>query len=99
MHTSLNSCGSFIRSEWFFSVHTLLASRGLTQMSIFSWSCLTVAQVPSRRPVIRRRIHPGFPLDLVVRSPAVIRHRLSMGDGFIREILETGKVLHEAPGR
>jgi predicted nucleotidyltransferase len=48
---------------------------------------------------IRRRIQPGFPLDLVVRSPAVIRHRLSMGDGFIREILETGKVLHEAPGR
>jgi predicted nucleotidyltransferase len=45
---------------------------------------------------IRRRIHPGFPLDLVVRSPAVISRRLKMGDGFIREILETGQVLHEA---
>ena len=47
---------------------------------------------------IRQRIHPGFPLDLVVRSPAAIRRRLKMGDGFIREILETGKVLHEAGG-
>jgi hypothetical protein len=30
-----------------------------------------------------------------VRSPAVLQRRVAMGDGFIREILETGKVLHE----
>jgi len=44
---------------------------------------------------IRRRIRAGFPLDIIVRSPAVLQRRVAMGDGFIREILETGKVLHE----
>jgi len=45
---------------------------------------------------IRRRIRAGFPLDIIVRSPAAIRKRTAMGDGFIREILEKGKVLHES---
>jgi hypothetical protein len=31
-----------------------------------------------------------------VRSPAAIRRRMAMGDGFICEILEKGKVLHES---
>jgi predicted nucleotidyltransferase len=44
---------------------------------------------------IRRSIRAGFPLDIIVRSPAAIRRRMAMGDGFIREILEKGKVLHE----
>lgn len=44
---------------------------------------------------IRRSIRAGFPLDIIVRSPAEIRKRLAMGDGFIREVLEKGKVLHE----
>ena len=47
---------------------------------------------------IRRSIRAGFPLDIVVRSPAAIRKRLAMGDGFIRDILERGKVLHESHG-
>ena len=47
---------------------------------------------------IRRRIRAGFPLDIVARSPAAIRKRLAMGDGFIRDILERGKVLHESHG-
>lgn len=45
---------------------------------------------------IRRSIRAGFPLDIIVRSPAAIRRRLAMGDGFIREILEKGKILHES---
>lgn len=45
---------------------------------------------------IRRRIRAGFPLDIIVRSPAAIRKRLAMGDGFIRDILEKGTVLHES---
>ncbi len=45
---------------------------------------------------IRNRISAGFPLDLVVRSPATIRRRLQMGDSFLKSVLETGKVLHEA---
>jgi len=31
-----------------------------------------------------------------VRTPENVRKRLAMGDGFIKEILEEGKVLYEA---
>ena len=44
---------------------------------------------------IRKRIRAGFPMDLVVRSPAEIRRRLAMGDFFIREIMERGQPLYE----
>ena len=42
--------------------------------------------------------HP-FPVDLIVRTPQVIRRRLQMGDYFIRSILDEGKVLYEAHRR
>jgi predicted nucleotidyltransferase len=45
---------------------------------------------------IRRRIRTGFPLDIIVRSPAALQRCAAVGDGFIREILEKGKVLHES---
>ncbi len=45
---------------------------------------------------IRQKLHAGFPMDLLVRSPARIRKRLQMEDGFIREIMEKGKILYEA---
>jgi len=45
---------------------------------------------------IRQRIHAGFPLDLIVRSPETIRQRLAMGDYFIEDILSQGKTLYEA---
>jgi hypothetical protein len=35
-------------------------------------------------------------VDLLVRTPEKVQERLAMGDGFMREILETGKVLYEA---
>ena len=44
---------------------------------------------------IRQTIRAGFPMDLIVRSPAAIRKRVKMGDSFIGEILEKGQVLHE----
>lgn len=44
---------------------------------------------------IRKHIRAGFPVDLVVRSPKEIRKRLSMGDFFIREIMERGQPLYE----
>lgn len=44
---------------------------------------------------IRKQIRAGFPLDLLVRSPRVIRERLAMDDFFITEILEQGKTLYE----
>ena len=45
---------------------------------------------------MRMQLRPDFPMDLIVRTPEKIRHRLDMGDGFIRQILDEGKVLYEA---
>ena len=45
---------------------------------------------------IRMNLRPPFPVDLLVRTPATIRKRLKMGDGFIADILENGKLLYEA---
>ena len=45
---------------------------------------------------IRMKLRPSFPLDLIVRTPLEIRKRLKMGDTFVRDILEYGKVLYEA---
>ena len=45
---------------------------------------------------IRMKLRPEFPVDLMVRTPEKVRERLDMGDGFMREILEQGKVLYEA---
>jgi len=48
---------------------------------------------------IHLELHPPFPVDLIVRTPQVIRRRLQMGDYFIRSILDEGKVLYEAHRR
>ena len=48
---------------------------------------------------MRLRLRPRFPLDLLIRTPAKIRERLAMGDDFIKDIIEKGKVLYEAPRR
>ena len=45
---------------------------------------------------IRLKVHPGFPIDIIVRSPTVVRKRIAMGDLFLKEIIETGKLLYEA---
>lgn len=44
---------------------------------------------------MRLKLMPSFPLDLLVRSPATIKKRLAIGDGFIQDILDKGKVLYE----
>jgi predicted nucleotidyltransferase len=36
------------------------------------------------------------PMDLLIRTPEQVRERVKMGDRFIREILERGKVMYEA---
>jgi uncharacterized protein len=46
---------------------------------------------------MRLRLRPRFPLDLLVRTPAKIKERLAMGDDFIKDIFDRGKVLYEAP--
>jgi uncharacterized protein len=44
---------------------------------------------------IRRQVNPGFAMDLMVRTPEQIADRLALGDFFIQEILEKGRVLYE----
>jgi len=44
---------------------------------------------------IRNRIHAGFPLDLIVRSPDEIKKRLAINDFFIAEILDQGETLYD----
>ncbi|MBI3423031.1 MAG: nucleotidyltransferase domain-containing protein [Acidobacteria bacterium] len=51
---------------------------------------------------ILKRVIPRvgvLPLDLLVRTPAQINERLAMGDNFMREILENGKVMYEGNNR
>jgi len=45
---------------------------------------------------IRLKLRPAFPVDLLIRTPEKIRERLAMGDRFIKDILQGGKVLYEA---
>lgn len=45
---------------------------------------------------IRMKLRPGFPVDLIVRTPEKVRQRIEMGDDFMNEILKEGKVLYEA---
>ncbi|MBI5762862.1 MAG: nucleotidyltransferase domain-containing protein [Planctomycetes bacterium] len=45
---------------------------------------------------IRNRMHPGFPIDLFVYSPAELRRRMAQEDFFLTEIVEKGMVLHES---
>ena len=45
---------------------------------------------------IRLEVDADFPMDLIVRSPAEVRQRLSWGDSFMQEAIEKGVVLYEA---
>jgi predicted nucleotidyltransferase len=45
---------------------------------------------------IRQAIPRDFPLDLLVRTPYEVARRLRWGDPFMRELLESGRVLYEA---
>jgi predicted nucleotidyltransferase len=46
---------------------------------------------------IRRRLNLALPMDLLIYTPAEIQYRLEIGDSFVREIVERGKVMYEAP--
>jgi predicted nucleotidyltransferase len=51
---------------------------------------------PEKATEIWMATKPGFPIDIMVRKPEELRKRLKMGDFFLREITEKGKVLYEA---
>ena len=44
---------------------------------------------------IRKRLRPSFPIDFIVRTPEQLQTRLNLGDDFIRDITNEGKVLYE----
>ena len=45
---------------------------------------------------ISRIARPGFlPMDIIVRTPDEIDHRVEIGDPFIKRIMNHGKVLYE----
>ena len=43
------------------------------------------------------RVRPTVPIDVLARTPEQLRQRLAWNDFFLREIVEKGKVLYEAP--
>ena len=48
---------------------------------------------------IRQAVRPSFPMDLLVRSEEELTRRVEMGDCFLREVVQKGRVLYEAPHR
>ena len=44
---------------------------------------------------IRCSTESTFPLDLLVRSPLNLNRRIALGDAFLKELVEKGKVLYE----
>lgn len=45
---------------------------------------------------VLNKLNALMPIDLLVRTPEQVRERVAMGDFFMREILEQGKVMYEA---
>ncbi len=46
---------------------------------------------------MRIRLRPGFRVHLVVRRPEVVEERIALGDFFLREAVEEGRVLYDSP--
>ncbi|NOH04320.1 MAG: nucleotidyltransferase domain-containing protein [Chloroflexi bacterium] len=40
-----------------------------------------------------------FGLDLLVRTPKTLKQRIGLGDSFLKEIVQNGRVLYERPAR
>jgi predicted nucleotidyltransferase len=52
---------------------------------------------PVRQAIaILNKLNVLTPVDLLVRTPEQVQERLALGDQFMREILERGKVMYEA---
>ena len=45
---------------------------------------------------IRMRLGLTLPIDLLVNTPEQLQYRLEIGDSFMQEIVERGKVMYEA---
>jgi predicted nucleotidyltransferase len=47
---------------------------------------------------IRRSLGVMFGMDLIVRTPKRLAQRLKMGDSFLQDVINEGKVLYESRG-
>jgi predicted nucleotidyltransferase len=45
---------------------------------------------------IRQQIKSSVPMDLLIRTPDEIRKSLKLGDIFIKDIIENGKIVYES---
>ena len=80
----------------------LFGSRAHGQPSVDSDVDLLVVMPDGGDPLgkameIRTEIDNRFPLDLIVRDPDILQWRLEHEDWFLREIMDKGRVLYEAP--
>ena len=61
---------------------------------------LVIMPYEGRHTEQRIKIHESLstlaPIELLVRTPEEVQKRIEMGDSFMREIIERGKVLYEA---
>ena len=54
-------------------------------------------KLKKRYAEISKELEPRpFPIDLLIRSKDEIQNRLKMGDSFIQEIVNNGRVLYES---
>ena len=51
---------------------------------------------PEKATEIWMATKPKFPIDIMVRKPEELKKRIKMGDFFLREVVEKGKVLYES---
>lgn len=45
---------------------------------------------------IRQHVNPLFGVDILVYTPTRLEQRLSLGDSFLKEIIEKGQVVYES---
>ena len=45
---------------------------------------------------IRLAVHRGFAMDILAYTPQQLKERIHLGDSFLREITEKGKILYDA---
>jgi uncharacterized protein len=58
---------------------------------------LPFEEMPVQKAIaIRQQVRSPFLLDLMARTAEQIQQRLEMGDFFIQDIIEKGRVLYEA---
>jgi len=55
----------------------------------------TQQRPPDQAAAIRQTVSFPFAVDLLVRTPEQVQERILLGDFFIREIMNRGKVLYE----